>query len=76
MTREQQTAVLDRAKSWPSEQLEEAVEILLALESRAKGVYRLSDEERAGVLRGLEEADRGEFATDEEVAAVFKRFRL
>jgi len=76
MTREQQTAVLDRAKSWPSEQLEEAVEILLALESKAKGVYRLSDEERAAVLRGLEEADRGEFATDEEVAAVFKRFRL
>jgi predicted transcriptional regulator len=76
MTREQQTAVLDRAKSWPSEQLEEAVEILLALESRAKGVYRLSDEERVDVLRGLEEADRGEFATDEEVAAVFKRFRL
>jgi predicted transcriptional regulator len=76
MTREQQAAVLDRVKSWPSEQLEEAIEILLALESRAKGIYRLSDEERAGVLRGMEEADRGEFATDDEVAAVFKRFRL
>ncbi|HVT23613.1 MAG TPA: hypothetical protein VHD95_03220 [Rhizomicrobium sp.] len=67
---------MDRVKSWPSEQLEEAIEILLALESRAKGIYRLSDEERAGVLRGMEEADRGEFATDDEVAAVFKRFRL
>ena len=43
MTREQQAAVLDRVKSWPSEQLEEAIEILLALESRAKGIYRLSD---------------------------------
>ncbi len=75
MTKEQQAAVLDRAKSWPSEQLKEAVEILLALESRAKGVYRLSDDERADVLRGLEEADRGEFATDEEVAAVFNRYR-
>jgi len=73
--KEQQPAVLDRVKSWPSEQLEEAVEILLALEAKAKGVYRLSDEEWGDVLRGLEEADRGEFATDEEVAAVFNRYR-
>jgi predicted transcriptional regulator len=75
MTKEQQAAVLDRVKSWPSEQLEEAVEILLALESKSKGVYRLTDEERAGVRRGLEEAARGDFATEEEVAAVFNRYR-
>ena len=37
--------------------------------------YELSAEERAGVERGLADADAGRFATDEEVAAVFAKFR-
>jgi predicted transcriptional regulator len=36
---------------------------------------RLSDDERAAVQRGLEEARKGKFATDEEVEAVFRRYR-
>lgn len=32
-------------------------------------------EHRAAVLEGLAEADRGEFATEEEVEAAFSRFR-
>jgi predicted transcriptional regulator len=35
----------------------------------------LSDEERADIEQGLAEADRGEFAAEAEVAAVFNRFR-
>lgn len=31
-------------------------------------------EHRAAVLEGLAEVERGEFATDEEVAAAFRRF--
>jgi hypothetical protein len=38
-------------------------------------VYRLSEEERAAVRRGLDEMRRRRFATDEEVKAVFDRFR-
>jgi predicted transcriptional regulator len=38
-------------------------------------VYRLSDEERAAIEKALAAVDRGEIATDEEVAAVFNRFR-
>jgi len=44
-------------------------------EPKHVGVYRLSDEERAAVRRGLEEMRQGKFATDEEVAAVFNRYR-
>ncbi|MET0313508.1 MAG: hypothetical protein ABW275_03875 [Hansschlegelia sp.] len=32
-------------------------------------------EHRDAVLEGLAQADRGEFATDEEVEAAFRRFR-
>jgi predicted transcriptional regulator len=36
-------------------------------------VYHLSDEERAEVRAGLAEIERGDIASDEEVAAVMKR---
>jgi rhodanese-related sulfurtransferase len=35
-------------------------------------VYKLSDEERAAVRRGLEDARLGNFASDEEVKALYK----
>jgi predicted transcriptional regulator len=33
----------------------------------------MNDEERAAVLEGLAQANRGEFASDEEVEAFWKR---
>ena len=39
------------------------------------GVYILTDEERKEIQEGLAEAKRGEYATDDEVEAVFKKFR-
>lgn len=35
----------------------------------------LDDETKAAVLQGVAEADRGEFATDEEVDEAFARFK-
>jgi predicted transcriptional regulator len=49
--------------------------MLLILEDRAKGVYRLSDEERGDIQEALAEMERGEVASDEEVAALFNRLR-
>ena len=34
------------------------------------------DTTRATIVEGITQADRGEFATDERVAAAFARFRL
>jgi predicted transcriptional regulator len=45
----------------------------IAIEARQSGVYRLTDEERAAVKKGLEAAERGEFVSDEDMAAFFKR---
>jgi predicted transcriptional regulator len=44
-------------------------------QSDSSHAYRLSDEERAAVRRGLDEARQGKFATDDEVKAVFDRYR-
>ncbi len=79
MTKAEIDAVLDRVKMWPPEKQEEAMRVLLEIEAGAKGesvgVYQLSPEELADIEDGQAEIRRGEFATDEEVAAVFNRYR-
>jgi predicted transcriptional regulator len=39
------------------------------------GIYRPTADELAGIDRGLAAANRGEFASDQEVAAIKARFR-
>ena len=75
MTKEQIDSVLDRVRTWPPERQKDAVRVLLQMEAAGTEVYVLSDEERAEIELSLDEARRGEFATDEEVAAVFNRYR-
>jgi predicted transcriptional regulator len=75
MTKEQIDSVLDRVRTWPPERQEDAVRVLLQMEAVGTQVYALSDQERTEIELSLEEARRGEFATDEEVAAVFNRYR-
>jgi hypothetical protein len=75
MTRAQIDAVLDRVHSWPKERQEDAVRLLLAMEAEDTAPYVLTEEERTDLQEALLEADRGEFASDEEVEAVFARFR-
>jgi predicted transcriptional regulator len=67
--------VLDRVKTWPPERQEEAIRVLLEMEAAATGVYQLSPEELADVEEGLREIERGEVASDEQVAAMFARAR-
>jgi predicted transcriptional regulator len=75
VTKEQLNAILDRVRSWPASKQEDAVRVLLAIEQQDEEPYVLSDEERADAEAGLAEMDAGQFASDEEVAAVFNRFR-
>jgi len=67
--------LLERAESWPDEAQAELVRFMIDMEAKHFGVYRLSDEDRARIERSLAAAKRGEFATDEEVAALFNRYR-
>jgi predicted transcriptional regulator len=67
--------LLERAESWPDEAQAELVRFMIDMEAKHFGVYRLSDEEREAVRQGLEDARQGRFATDDEVTALFARYR-
>ena len=66
---------MERVGAWPEEAQEQAVELLLALEQEYAERYELSDEDMAAIDRGLEDAQQGRFATDEQIEALFKRYR-
>jgi predicted transcriptional regulator len=67
--------VLDRVKTWPPERQEDAARVLLRMEEAGTELYPLSEEELADIEEGLREIERGEVATEEEVAALFSRIR-
>lgn len=67
--------LLERAASWPDEAQAELVEAMLSIEAKHGGVYRLNDDERSAVRRGLREFQEGNLASDAEVAAVLDRYR-
>jgi predicted transcriptional regulator len=75
MTKREVDAVLERVRSWPEAEQEEAALLLLALEERRKGVYELSEEEIADLDQADREIERGEFVPDEEMKALFDRYR-
>ena len=64
---------LDRLKSWPTEDIEELDGYAREIEARRTGVYHLTEDEHAAIREGLEQANRGEFVSDEAVAAMNKR---
>jgi len=65
--------LLERVSSWPEDEQEELVAAAAEIELRRTDVYRLSDDERAAVREGLEQAKRGEFVSDDVVAEFFSR---
>jgi hypothetical protein len=65
--------VIEHAETWPVEDQEELAEYAREIEARRTGVYTMSDDERVAVLKGLAEADRGEFVPDEIIAEADKR---
>jgi hypothetical protein len=68
-------ALLGLVSTWPEEAQDELMKSIADIGARHATVFRLNDEERAAIEEALAAVDRGEIATDEEVAAVFNRFR-
>ena len=69
------TALMERAASWPEEAQAELVQFMLDIEVKYYGAYRLDDEDRARIRKGLDDARNGCFARDEEVVALFRHYR-
>jgi len=67
--------LLERIADWPEEAQAELVQSIVDIETKHLGVYKLDPDERAAIERGLKEMRQGKFASDEQVAAVFNRYR-
>ena len=67
---------LERVESWPPAAQDQLAEIALEIDAGLKDVvYEATDEELAGIDRGLRDADQGRFGTEAEVEAAFAKFR-
>jgi predicted transcriptional regulator len=64
---------IKRVQQLPEALQDEAAEILLSILAKRKGLVHLDDETRIAVREGKAQANHGEFISDEEVAALFKR---
>lgn len=65
-----------KVRALPDEDQDELALAILAMADRSAEVEELDDETRAAIREGLEQARRGEFASDEEMAALWKRYGL
>ena len=74
MTKEQINAVLESVRYWPQQDQEELVELAREIEARRTGVYVMNDEERAAVGEAFDQARRGEFVSDDEMDALWKKY--
>jgi hypothetical protein len=72
MTKEEITAIFERAKSWPREKQEEAVGVLIAIENdEYDDCSDMTEEDWAALDEASAAADRGEYASEEEMKALF-----
>jgi predicted transcriptional regulator len=65
-----------QARSLPPEEQDTLAAVLLAMTDQETGVVPLDDETHAKIREGLQQARRGEFASNAEVEALWKRFDL
>jgi hypothetical protein len=75
MTKDQVKAVLDRVLTWPPEAQEEAIASLAMIEEQFPSLQILSSEDRDALSRSAEDVRQGRYATDDQVKAVFDRYR-
>jgi len=64
---------IKKVRELPESDQDEAAEMLLSVASRRELPVRLDEETRAAVREGQEQARRGEFVSDEDMDAFFRR---
>jgi uncharacterized protein (UPF0335 family) len=67
--------ILTRVESWPERALEEAAASLQAIEKELREPYELTEDDKKAINCGVEAVRKGEIATDQEVEAVFAKYR-
>ena len=69
------TKVLKQVHDWSPERQDEAAELLMRLAASAGNPYPIDPDLRATLDASKAAVRRGEFATEDEVEAAFRRFR-
>ena len=65
---------IDAVRGLPAERQDMAGELLLALAGMARTAPQLTPEQIEDLKTSIAQADRGEFATDDEMSVVWKKF--
>jgi len=78
VTKQQVKQILDRVLTWPADRQEDAARLLAEMEQQHTTPYRLTNEQAEEVRRRRADFASGQewYATDEEVAAVWKKSGL
>jgi hypothetical protein len=64
---------ISKVRELPDAEQDEAAELLLSVAAKGGGLVQLDEETRAAVREGREQARRGEFVSDNDMTAFFKR---
>jgi hypothetical protein len=67
---------IEQARALSDDEQDEAAEILFLLMAKRHEPVALDEATKAAINEGLEQARRGEFVSDEEMAVFFKRHGL
>ena len=67
---------VETVRSLPPEMQDDLARMLLRLAGGDQQVFQLSAEEQSSFDESLAQADRGEFATDEQVRAIWAKHNL
>jgi predicted transcriptional regulator len=67
---------IEKIKELPEDRQAYAAEVLEQIAAAGSGEFQVPEDHRAAVLEGLEQAQRGEFVSDQEMAALWKKFGL
>jgi predicted transcriptional regulator len=67
--------LLQEIASWPEADQQELAEVAREIESRHSGIYRLSEAEKAAVREGVDAANTGHFAPEDEMEEFYRLHR-
>jgi hypothetical protein len=67
---------IEKVRRLPEDRQAYVAEVLEQIAAAGSDLFVVPEEDREAVLEGLREAERGEFATDEEMAALWKKCGL
>lgn len=67
---------LERASKWPPERQDDVARLLFLMGQLDLGEYHLTPEQQTGVREALAESARGEYASEQDMAALWTKCGL